>query len=99
MVYWTGASIVTASRPRQSAVPLELFPNPATDVVRIANSTGQAIRSVTLTDLSGRVVRRFVPAPSDHHLALDLAGEPAGVYVVSLTLSNAQVVQRRLVKQ
>lgn len=98
-VYWTKASIVTAGRRPQPEPFVTLFPNPATETVHFANPTKQAMRSLVLTDLGGRLAHHFNLAGHDSSLGLPLHALPAGVYVATLTLANGQVVRQRLVKQ
>ncbi|GAB3835471.1 T9SS type A sorting domain-containing protein [Hymenobacter jeollabukensis] len=99
-VYWTDASLVTATRPRAVSGPLTLYPNPATTTVRLDLPAGPAPRTLRLLDLSGRLVCSFpLPSRPEPSLTLDLSGLPAGVYVVAATLANGQLLQQRLVKQ
>jgi hypothetical protein len=97
-VYWTGASVITAAKPRLSA-ELQLFPNPTTDVVQVANPTGSAMQSITLTDLSGRLIHYVRPAPAATSTPLSLAAEASGIYLITLTLADGRVLRQRVVKQ
>ncbi|MCC3160110.1 hypothetical protein LJ737_22940 [Hymenobacter sp. 15J16-1T3B] len=99
-VYWTNASLITASRPRSAAQPLALYPNPAGDAARVDLPPGARLRTLRLTDLGGRVVRTFAPpAPSPAGFTLDLRGTAAGVYVVTATLADGRTLRQRLVRQ
>jgi hypothetical protein len=76
------------------AVPLTLYPNPAT-----ATATVEAPRPVrvTLLDLTGRIVRTATTPARQHQL--DLRGLAAGVYVVRCETLDGQLgVQRLVVK-
>ncbi|WP_324678174.1 T9SS type A sorting domain-containing protein [Hymenobacter sp. GOD-10R] len=98
LVYWA-TSVVTANRPQQEQAQVQLYPNPATDLVHIVNNTHQPLRAVTLTDLGGRLVRRLEPSATALAPTLDLRELTAGVYVATLTLANGHVVRQRVVKQ
>jgi hypothetical protein len=93
-VYWTDASVVTAATPRQPAAQLQLYPNPVTDQVQLRLPAGAAARSISLTDLGGRLVCRFPPSGAP----LFLAGQPAGVYLLTVVLTDGRVLRQRLVK-
>ncbi|UOQ52033.1 T9SS type A sorting domain-containing protein [Hymenobacter cellulosivorans] len=99
LVYWLDAGTALASAPPQLTASLQLFPNPATSVVHLANHTGQAIRSLTLTDLSGRLVRRFEVAAADNAPALPLHDQAPGLYLLNVTLGDARVVRLHLIRQ
>ena len=61
---------------------LSLYPQPALDkvCVRASDSREDAITSVTITDMDGRLVKRFPKLPADGWL--DLSGIPAGVFLL-----------------
>lgn len=99
-VYWTDASIVTATHPSLSAAPLALYPNPAATTLHLELPAGATLRTLTLTDLGGRLVRRFsAPTHPQSRLTFDLSGTAAGMYLVTATLADGQMLRQRLVKQ
>jgi photosystem II stability/assembly factor-like uncharacterized protein len=67
-----------------------IFPNPATDVVKI--TTHDIHHSVVLIDVVGREVLRGVTA-ADGSLTLDISRLPAGVYYVSDGTRRARFVK------
>ena len=72
---------------------LELYPNPATDVLRFAFSNGTDATTVVVTDMRG--VRLSVPATAGQ---LDVSALANGIY--TLTLSDGKTVfHQRFVKQ
>lgn len=76
-----------------AANDLLLFPQPATDRVRI--SAGDALlSSITVSELGGRVVMRN--ARLSNNGELDLSGVPAGLYVLSAQDANGRTRTRRL---
>ena len=74
------------------ALPLSLYPNPAT-----ATATVEAARPVSLTllDLTGRVVRTAATPARQHQL--DLRGLAAGLYLVRCQTADGQIGMQRLV--
>jgi len=76
------------------ALPLSLYPNPATATATI--ETARPAR-LLLLDLTGRTIRTITTLARQHHL--DLRGLAAGVYVVRCETSDGQLgVQRLVVK-
>lgn len=83
--------------PQAGAAAIQLFPNPTTSDVTIAVN-GAAGATITIADMSGRVVRT-VPVREQQHSVTIWVGElPQGMYLVS-TATNGQVTGRaKLVK-
>jgi hypothetical protein len=70
-----------------------VFPNPASDVARIAlNLNDNSQVSVSLTNLNGQVVAEL-PARAleagSHELTLPVAGLPNGVYTARVVMNDA----------
>ncbi|WP_201983991.1 T9SS type A sorting domain-containing protein [Hymenobacter rubidus] len=87
----------TALAVRQGAdAPLaEAFPNPAHDQLQLrlpAPATG----ALTLTDLQGRLVRRWPPAQAA--AGISVAGLAPGVYMLSIPMATGQSWQRLVVE-
>ena len=74
-----------------------LYPNPATDEVRLTLPPGLRATAARLLDVRGREVAR--PAISADAPRLDVRALRPGTCVVELTLSNGAVVRRRVVKE
>lgn len=72
---------------------VDVFPNPATDrlVVR-----GEELRSVEVYDSFGRLVTTF--AITGTMQMTDCASWPAGVYILNITNTQGQKVQKKVVK-
>ncbi|MFM2135600.1 MAG: hypothetical protein RL021_1000, partial [Bacteroidota bacterium] len=79
------------------AIRMAVFPNPATDKVRVS-FTGQA-RTVELLDLLGNaVVSRTLTAADRQSVELDLAGLSAGIYFARVSDASGQSATVRFVK-
>jgi hypothetical protein len=63
---------------------LQVYPNPANEVLRIQGLSGNA--QVSLTDASGRLVKT---ATLSNNATLDVAALPAGVYVLAVRQNNS----------
>ncbi|MBU1008977.1 MAG: T9SS type A sorting domain-containing protein [Bacteroidetes bacterium] len=74
---------------------VQLFPNPAYESVRIANTSGtQAIVQLTAFDLTGRQMDiRFSNGQ------LDVSAWKTGIYMLQIALADGGRVSRRLLKQ
>lgn len=73
---------------------LAVYPNPATDRVQIRDV--KTIASITLCDVTGRVLRRV--QVDDSQYSLSVSDLPAGVYVLRVQTANG-VTSRKLVKR
>jgi len=98
LVYWTGASVITAAKPAEAA-PVQLYPNPATDLVEVRAPAGTAIQNVALSELNGRELHRHLPAAPGRELTLDLRPEAPGTYLLSIALTDGRLLRQRLVKR
>ncbi len=90
----TRISTGTVGLPEVSAVDFNLFPNPSSDVVYL--SPGEWLRGpaeITVTDVTGRLVKRQQADLSGHAVAIPLSGLPAGRYTLSL-IGNAATLHK-----
>lgn len=92
-VYWRQPTVLSTPG-AQLAADFQLFPNPTTDLVQLANRTGQPVATLALLDIMGRPLRTLPPAAT----TLSLVTEPAGVYLVAATLGDGRVLRQRIVK-
>ena len=74
----TLTATASAAGPRE---PAALYPNPARGAATLRLPAGVAPAPLVLVDALGRVVRRY-PAPAGGAAVLDLAGLPAGLYLL-----------------
>lgn len=74
------------SLPEAEALSLELYPNPAKDVVQIQLS-GNARKPIryTLTSMNGQIVKQGQEVPENGRLEMDLRHISTGLYIISLT--------------
>lgn len=76
-----------------SAVGLEVFPNPVTEGFTVQTKVGHTIRTIRLMDINGRVVANFanVNASSKYISRGDL---PRGAYILQLHLDEGTTAQK-----
>ena len=86
-------SVITATTSPAAPADLTLFPNPATDRLRLIG-TGLAGAHVSIHNAVGQRVWQG----SYRGQALDVAQLPAGVYLLTVAAPNQPVVSRRFVK-
>ncbi len=70
-----------------------VYPNPASDRVRVA---AEGMQSISIYDLSGRIVREV--KVSDDAVSIDLSGLNAGLYFLSVVTEQGTFVERLSVK-
>jgi hypothetical protein len=76
--------------------PIQLFPNPAINYLTITNYESEAIQSICIMDLSGRVLQHF-PGLYDKSYQIDVAGLAAGVYILDVVVGQKRY-KEKLVK-
>lgn len=99
----TGYYGCTTSRLEDAvAATPRVYPNPANGSAKIASELlSQPGASVELTDVSGRLVRRFAPGSfnvSDSEARLDLTGIAPGAYIISVISPESKARARLLVQ-
>lgn len=75
---------------------VSIYPNPAT--VQLTVSSNEAIRSISIYDLSGRLIET-VSANKESRVNLNVAHLNSGVYFIETTLDNQQTKTSKFIKQ
>lgn len=79
------------------AAALEVYPNPAHDVVTIANLNVEGNANITLFDVQGKIVYTSVITNVNGNYELDLSGFENGVYIIEIrseiSTQNVRVVK------
>ncbi|MEO0731540.1 MAG: T9SS type A sorting domain-containing protein, partial [Bacteroidota bacterium] len=93
------AGTVPVATPSPETITLNAYPNPTSQFVNVRFTSETAI-ALTLTDLSGRQLRRLdYPATRGERTErIELGNVPAGVYLLRLTSDEAQVTKRLVVR-
>lgn len=87
----------TASVDSALAGSFSVYPNPAKDVVNIANSISAEINTITIADINGRTVKQInVNGAVDSQI--NIAELNAGVYFVNISSSEGSLT-KKIVKQ
>jgi len=71
-----------------------IYPNPATDFIRISNGV-DTIENVTITDLNGRIVKQTI---LDANQQINISDLAQGVYILNAT-SNGKTITEKIVKK
>ncbi|QKG57245.1 hypothetical protein GKZ68_11830 [Hymenobacter sp. BRD128] len=88
------------TRAAQAAATATLAPNPATEQATLALAAPSAPGAVlALTDALGRTLWRMPVAAGQLRVAVPLAGQPAGLYLVQLLVPAASPFTWKLVKE
>lgn len=72
-----------------SAAKFSFYPNPTRDQLNLSFPSGQ--RSLTVSDLSGRILRKQVLSPAQTTASIELSDLPAATYLISLSGTNGTV--------
>lgn len=69
-----------------------LYPNPAHQQVFVSVDQSQ-ITSITITDLSGKIVKKHIPKYSEHTISMDVSDLANGQYVVNIDATDRRYVK------
>jgi choice-of-anchor B domain-containing protein len=83
--------VVTTTISQNEKLPLQLYPNPARDHVRIASIPADA-ELLEIYDLTGKQVWSKASNWDDHGVLVDTSGFPKGLYVVKAGASTARLI-------
>ncbi|MEI6576513.1 MAG: C25 family cysteine peptidase [Bacteroidota bacterium] len=88
--------------PMTSAIPLEIYPNPAKDKVRLEIFLEKPAQlSVSITDMLGKVVlmaeNKNTMLSGSHHLELDVADFPNGIYIVQTQIEGRLLTKKLII--
>ncbi|MBX9448208.1 MAG: T9SS type A sorting domain-containing protein [Taibaiella sp.] len=72
---------------------LDIYPNPANDILTFDYENSVQIRSIQLTDVWGRVVRIF----SKREKALNVSGLPGGMYFLNIQAEEGSVIEKIII--
>lgn len=73
-----------------------VYPNPTKGLIDISNDTDATISSVELSDLNGRVVKRF--AIGENESQINISEFSQGIYMMKI-ISDKGIVTKRIVKE
>ncbi|MBC6995582.1 T9SS type A sorting domain-containing protein [Neolewinella lacunae] len=78
---------------QNSAVGLEVFPNPANEGFTVKTATGHPIRSINVIDLSGRIVATFNNL-NQSTFRIERGNLPRGTYILQLRLDEGVTAKK-----
>jgi hypothetical protein len=84
------ASPSTTSKPQPESITVSVYPNPASNFVRLVSP--QIIEQASVIDISGRILKTF--EPNDFIFDIPVQHMVNGLYFVKLKLRNGQTVVR-----
>lgn len=84
--------------PNETHNALALFPNPAADVIHLAWN-GDTFTNVELTDISGKVLHTFRPAPGTEFMDISTAHLSNGVYLIRLTGTTHTLTRKVIIRK
>ena len=79
------------------AAQWEIYPNPASAALTIANHTGLSISSLEILDINGKVIISGKPTQQLQN-EIDLTALQTGMYIVRMKCED-QLLSKRLIKQ
>lgn len=77
---------------------ITMYPNPARDIVNIANSSNINLEQAVIFDTNGRIINTINLRDMQGEMAIDVSALASGIYMVQIAGENASTV-KRLVKE
>lgn len=82
-----------------SASPLRLYPNPVGGILHVGDPSGNAIRSIEITDMRGRMCfAQQYGAWTDKEVLIDLGDVDNGVYSLKVMVEDGSQLVRKIIK-
>lgn len=78
---------------------LAIVPNPVTNNFTIQYSSSNAIRKISITDITGRLMKEFMPASGLGSIVVNAGNYASGIYMVKMLLQDNSVITQKMVKQ
>ena len=78
--------------------PVEILPNPTTDVWYIETEASPDGRQIVLSDIQGRMLQRISLPSGEVQMKIPAERLPGGVYLLSISDGRRQLAIRRLIK-
>lgn len=75
-----------------------IYPNPATNNVRVKFAKDSEVELINLVDLSGKLVQTWNVSQSVERFSLDVTNLDAGVYFVTALTANGQTSQKLIIQ-
>lgn len=88
---------ITGVDEKERTVLVDVWPNPATDVLNIEKVGSSKSIDISVFDLSGREILRFTH--NDNRVALDVSSRTSGVYVLQGTDEEGRSFSMKVAKQ
>jgi hypothetical protein len=76
---------------------INIYPNPTSGLFVIAGEAKQSVKSVEVTDISGKTIKQ-ISNPTKDNLEMDLSACPAGIYFLKIT-TNKGIFTEKIIKQ
>lgn len=93
-----GNSVILGTHESSLDNGLALYPNPATNLVNLANKTNISLDKMMIYEINGRLVSQTDLRAMQGEKAVDVSSLAAGVYVVQIIGENASTVKRLIKK-
>ncbi len=77
---------------------LSMYPNPATDIVKLVNNSNITLEAAMVYDLNGKLVAEFDLEDMQTETTLDISNFASGVFMVKIIGDDASTV-KRLIKE
>tara|TARA_R110001632_G_scaffold35346_5_gene89240 strand:+ start:2244 stop:2765 length:522 start_codon:yes stop_codon:yes gene_type:complete len=77
---------------------IRLYPNPATEMVIISNTSNFQLDSIYIYDMNGRLVRQFEMTRISDNQVMDVSALSPGMYSVHMNSDQVQSIKRMIKK-
>ena len=73
---------------------IQIYPNPAKDLLRIENNNNIEINSISLTNINGQIIKKFDP----NNTQLDISEISSGLYLLKLSYKNGEFTKKIIIE-
>ena len=93
LVIATNTDLLEVNEIAATAYAVTAFPNPARDFINVTGSDTNAITSVMLTDLNGRIVRSET-YDNESNIDMNISDLSNGIYLMKISTENGSSIQK-----
>ncbi len=97
--HWNGTGCTTSIDEVNGGEKLNIYPNPAKDVLNVTIASNVTVLSYRLVNILGEVVLESIQNYSNEKLLLDISGFPKGQYALVVNTATEVITKKVLITQ
>ena len=76
---------------------ISIYPNPASDLMKIVINDGLNVKSMHLSDLNGKLIKHWDKFEIENKMSLDLSALKSAVYILYFKTEGGQYIYKKII--